>query len=154
MYLQLWTRSSLFEYWVQYFIHWNRHVIFLYYIFITSYICSCQNCNFWGSQRWKFHQNDNISISVFTKRLSFHPGLNVLQGLTWHQSRPSQDEWVESLGSAKLGQSSQYNMVHEVDAARSRCMHDQVIFFSIFYFTIYSFIYSFFYDQQMLVLMA
>ena len=81
---------------------------------------------------------------MFTKRLSIHPGLNVLQGLTWHQARTGQDEWVESLGSAKLGQSSQHNMVHEVDAARSGCMHDQVIFFLIFYFTIYSFIYFFF----------
>ena len=34
-------------------------------IFITGYTESCQNDNFQCSQWWKFHQNENISISSF-----------------------------------------------------------------------------------------
>ena len=35
-------------------------------IFITGCTRSCQNDNFWCSQWWKFHQNENISISLYT----------------------------------------------------------------------------------------
>ena len=34
-------------------------------IFITGCTESCQNDNFQCSQWWKFHQNDNISVSVY-----------------------------------------------------------------------------------------
>ena len=36
-------------------------------IFITGCTESCQNDNFQCSQWWKFHQNDNISLSVLTQ---------------------------------------------------------------------------------------
>ena len=49
--------------------HWNRKCCNFDEIFITSCTASCQNDNFQCRQWWKFHQNDDKSISVIEQAL-------------------------------------------------------------------------------------
>ena len=65
-------------------------------IFITDCTGSCQNDNFKCSQWWKFHQNDNIYVSVsLILCLGKHFRFSVWD-LTWHTYRRSNRPEIQS----------------------------------------------------------
>ena len=59
------TQHHFSSFWHGQYIHSLKRKCRFDEIFITGCTESCHNDNFQCSQWWKFHQNDNISISVF-----------------------------------------------------------------------------------------